>query len=103
MADLVTVRASAPAEAETVLGAAGLTPDRWSAGPGTWFGGHTHPRHKVLFCVEGAITFVVEGRRWPMGPGDRLDLPAGVRHEAQAGPAGVTCVEAYLPDGDPPA
>lgn len=95
MADLVTADAAAPAEADTVLRGLGLSPVRWSAGPGTWFGGHAHPDHKVLFCVEGTIVFVVGGRRWPMNPGDRLDLPAGTWHEAEAGPAGVTCVEAY--------
>jgi len=31
--------------------------------------------------------------------GDRLDLPAGTRHEAFAGPDGVTCLEAHLPAG----
>jgi hypothetical protein len=52
-------------------------------------------RHKVLFCVDGAIDFLFSGRRWPMRPGDRPDLPAGTSHEALAGPAGVTCVEAF--------
>jgi hypothetical protein len=28
-------------------------------------------------------------------PGDRLELPAGVRHGALVGPAGVTCLEAH--------
>jgi hypothetical protein len=29
-------------------------------------------------------------------PGDRLDLPAGVRHSAIVGPQGVTCLEAHV-------
>ncbi|MBX6388002.1 MAG: cupin domain-containing protein [Frankia sp.] len=95
---LVTPGAAAPQHAERVLRELGLTPSRWSAGPGTWFGAHTHPQHKVLFCVEGAIDFLVDGQRLPMRPGDRLDLPARTLHEAEAGPAGVTCVEAYRPE-----
>ena len=31
--------------------------------------------------------------------GDRLDLPAGTRHDALVGPTGVTCLEAHLPAG----
>jgi hypothetical protein len=35
----------------------------------------------------------------PLRDGDRLDLPAGVDHDAVVGPAGVTCLEAHLPAG----
>ncbi len=84
-----------PAEAEAVLRGQGLDPQRWSAGPDAWFAAHAHPEHKILVCEAGAITFFVGDERWPMAPGDRLDLPAGTRHEASAGPAGVTCVEAF--------
>jgi hypothetical protein len=34
--------------------------------------------------------------------GDRLDLPAGTRHDALVGPTGVTCLEAHLPAGSLP-
>lgn len=95
MTDLVTAGAVDPGDAEAALRSAGLAPSRWSAGPGQWFGGHAHPERKILFCVEGEIAFLVGGRREPMRPGDRLDLPAGTWHEAEAGPAGVTCVEAF--------
>jgi hypothetical protein len=83
------------ADADTALRGIGLRPSRWSVGPRTYFAAHTHAAHKVLFCVAGSIDFLVSGRRWPMGPGDRLDLPAGTSHEAEAGPGGVTCVEAF--------
>lgn len=99
MAGFVTAGAVAPADGEAALRELGLHPQRWSAGPGTWFGTHTHPHHKVLFCVDGEITFFVGGEQWPMRPGDRLDLPANTPHEAKAGPAGVTCVEAYRTSG----
>jgi hypothetical protein len=34
-----------------------------------------------------------------LNPGERLDLPANVPHEANVGPKGVTCLEARLPAG----
>ena len=91
----VTESAIAPEQAEPVLLAAGLRPERWSAAPGTPFANHVHAHDKVLFCVAGTITFAVGGEHWRMAPGDRLDLPAGTEHTALAGPDGVTCVEAY--------
>jgi quercetin dioxygenase-like cupin family protein len=93
----VTSGAVAPTDAEAVLRGLGLRPSRWSAGPGTHFGTHRHPHHKVLFCVDGDIAFLIDGEWRRMCPGDRLDLPAGTRHEAEAGVDGVTCVEAFRP------
>lgn len=95
MAAVVSPGAAAPEAAEDVLRGLGLHPSRWSAGPGEPFPDHVHPRHKVLFCVAGRITFQTSGGTLPMAPGDRLDLPAGTPHSAVAGPAGVTCVEAF--------
>jgi quercetin dioxygenase-like cupin family protein len=94
----VTSGAIAPADAEAVLSGLGLRPSRWSAGPGTRFGTHRHPHHKVLFCVDGEIAFLVGGTWQRMRPGDRLDLPAGTSHQAEAGAGGVTCVEAFRPE-----
>lgn len=94
---IVTQGAAAPAEAEAILAAEGLQPERWSASPGTPFANHSHPHAKVLFCVAGTITFAVGDEHWRMTPGDRLDLPGGTEHTALAGPDGVTCVEAYRP------
>ena len=37
-----------------------------------------------------------------LGVGDRLDLPAGTRHDALVGPTGVTCLEAHMPAGSLP-
>ncbi len=97
MAASVTVSAVEPGAADAVLRALGLRPSRWSADPGTPFASHTHPHHKVLFCEDGEITFMVGSESWVMHPGDRLDLPAGTVHTALAGPSGVTCVEAFQP------
>jgi quercetin dioxygenase-like cupin family protein len=81
--------------ADRVFAAEGLVPSEWSAGPGYRFGEHHHDHTKVLVCVAGAITFHLATGDIRLGPGDRLDLPAGTIHSATAGPAGVTCREGF--------
>ena len=73
------------------LRAAGLQPSPWSAGPGTGFGRHRHPRPKRLFVVDGSITF--DGVALNAGQGIRI--PAGLEHTALVGEEGVSCVEAF--------
>ena len=80
--------------AEKAFESEGLTPETWSNGAGHTYGEHTHPYHKVLYCVAGTITFHTESGDIEMRPGDRLDLPAGTAHSATVGPEGVTCMEA---------
>lgn len=76
--------------------AEGLHPYTWSNGPGDRYSAHTHPYHKVLYVVEGSIRFDLDsGESLELTAGDRLDLPAGVEHSAEVGPAGVVCMEAH--------
>jgi Cupin domain len=72
-------------------------PGRWGNGPGDRYGRHDHPYHKVLFCLEGSITFHLADRDVELGPGDRLDLPAGTPHAATVGPSGCRCIEGARP------
>ena len=75
----------------------------WSNGPGDRYAPHSHTYEKVLYCVDGSITFVLEaegrrldlaaGRRLDLAAGDRMVLPAGTVHSAVVGPAGCTCIE----------
>jgi hypothetical protein len=53
----------------------------------------------VIAVVEGSIRFGLpdEDRGMDLEEGDRLELPAGTRHDALVGPRGVTCLEAHLP------
>ncbi|OLB44853.1 MAG: cupin domain-containing protein [Chloroflexi bacterium] len=80
----------------------GLKPYSWSNGPGESYAVHSHSYEKVLYCVRGSIRFVLpdqvdttgNGGVIDLAPGDCMVLPAGVRHSAQVGSHGVTCLEA---------
>jgi quercetin dioxygenase-like cupin family protein len=67
----------------------------WSNGPGDRYAPHSHPYEKVLYCVDGSITFTLEadGRRIELAAGDRMILPVATVHSAVVGPAGCTCIE----------
>ena len=93
------IEAAPPSEAaiRQRLAAAGLQPYSWSNGPGDVYAAHAHPFHKVLYVVSGTISFGFPaiGRKQMLPPGDRLELPPGVQHEALVGPQGVICLEAH--------
>jgi quercetin dioxygenase-like cupin family protein len=67
----------------------------WSNGPGDRYAPHSHNYEKVLYCVDGSITFVLEaeGRQLDLKAGDRMVLPSGTVHSAVVGPAGCACIE----------
>ena len=63
---------------------------RWSDPPDAHYAAHSHDHDESLWCVEGEITFGVDGRALRLGPGDRLMLPAGTVHTADVGSRGAT-------------
>jgi quercetin dioxygenase-like cupin family protein len=77
--------------------AEGLAAYRWSNGPHDRYQAHRHSYHKVIYVVSGAITFGLpeSGETAALTAGDRLDLPAGVLHDAFVGPDGVVCLEGH--------
>lgn len=92
-------RSHEPTEAELrqALLDEGLQPYRWSNNPGDYYDSHQHAYHKVIYVVSGSITFgfPIEAEPTTLRTGDRLELPAGVRHNAAVGPEGVVCLEAH--------
>ncbi len=50
---------TAPDEAAVrkILDAEGLQPYRWSNGPGDVYAAHSHTYHKVIYVINGSITF----------------------------------------------
>jgi hypothetical protein len=79
----------------------GLDAAPWSNGPGDRYGVHEHGYDKVVVCAVGSISFGLPdvGATIQLAEGDRLELPAGTRHDAAVGPGGVTCHEAHLDAG----
>lgn len=74
----------------------GLSPSGWSNGPGDRYAEHSHSYHKVLYCINGSITFVVDSDEIEVRRGDRLDIPPQTPHAAIVGPDGVACMEAAV-------
>jgi quercetin dioxygenase-like cupin family protein len=56
-----------------------------------------HSYEKVIYVVHGSITFGLPElkQQITLTAGDRLDLPAGILHDAVVGPQGVVCLEAH--------
>ena len=75
----------------------GLNPYLWSNGPFDVYAAHSHSYNKVIYVVQGSITFGLPelGKQLTLKAGDRLDLPAGTVHDAQVGPQGAVCLEAH--------
>src|SRR5262245_20806263 len=88
-------------DAEARLRAEGLDPGSWSNGPGDRYAAHEHGYDKVIVVAQGSIRFGLPdlARSVDLVEGDRLELPAGTRHDAVVGASGVTCLEAHLPRG----
>ncbi|GIW41352.1 MAG: hypothetical protein KatS3mg076_1929 [Candidatus Binatia bacterium] len=63
---------------------------RWRDEGGTYYAPHSHDHDESLWIVEGEMTFGANGREFHLRPGDRLMLPKGTIHTAQAGKDGVT-------------
>ena len=83
------------------LRAEGLESSSWSNGPGDRYLAHEHGYDKVVVVASGSIRFGLpdDGRSIDLEVGDRLELPAGTRHDAVVGEIGVTCLEAHVPAG----
>ena len=74
-----------------------LKPYAWGNNPGDVYQAHTHGYDKVIYVIQGSITFGLpeEDQRVTLRAGDRLELPAGTQHNAIVGENGVRCLEAH--------
>jgi quercetin dioxygenase-like cupin family protein len=59
-------------------------------GPDTIYKIHTHPVTVAHIILSGHIRLVMDGEVHLLHPGDRLDVPAHVPHEAEIGGEGCT-------------
>ncbi len=76
----------------------GLRPYMWVNMPNHRYGVRSHGYDKVLYVIEGTleITLPDANQRMTLRAGDRLDVPAGVRHGTIVGVGGAKCVEAAV-------
>lgn len=85
--------ASGDATEETLrqrLEADGFSSFTWSDAPRAHYEEHAHDHDESIWLVAGEIRFGASGRELVLAPGDRLMLPAGTLHTADAGPHGAT-------------
>lgn len=62
----------------------------WSDPAHRTYAPHSHDHDESLWCLRGSITFRIAGADYRLGPGDRLMLPRGTIHTAEAGDDGAT-------------
>ncbi len=81
----------------SILAEENLKPYAWGNNPGDVYQAHTHEYDKVIYVIQGSITFGLpeEGKQVALKAGDRLELPAGTQHNATVGENGVRCLEAH--------
>jgi quercetin dioxygenase-like cupin family protein len=87
-----------PAEAppdEALLAEESLEVFPWSNAPGELYAPHVHGYDKVLYVVQGSISFGLTDGQVILEAGDRLELPAGIEHAAVVGPDGVHGLEGH--------
>ncbi len=74
----------------------GLRPYVWDNTPNYRYAVRSHGYRKVMYVIEGVleVTLPDSNQRVKLRAGDRVEIPAGVRHGAIIGSSGAKCVEA---------
>ena len=65
--------------------------------PGAVVPEHHHENEQLGFILQGSMTFTVGGEKRELRAGDTYEIPSNVPHDAVAGPAGCTAVDAFAP------
>ena len=55
----------------------------WRVEPGATLPVHEHENEQIGFVISGTLTALVEGREYPLRPGDSYAFPSGERHGAE--------------------
>ena len=73
------------------LTAGGYQAVKWTSEPGQAYMPHAHIYPELLWVLTGSITVILtaERRLLELGPGDRLEMPAGMLHALLIGPDGA--------------
>lgn len=58
---------------------------------------HRHEHEQLGLCIEGSITFTIDGERRQLGPGGTWRITSNLPHGAVAGPDGAVVVDIFSP------
>jgi quercetin dioxygenase-like cupin family protein len=58
---------------------------------------HRHEHEQLGLCIQGSITFTIDGERRALGPGGTWRIPSNLPHDAVAGPDGAVVVDIFAP------
>jgi quercetin dioxygenase-like cupin family protein len=88
-----------PVEAELrrLMEKEGLEPFRWENEPLAVYQAESFDYDRILYILQGTIIFgfPIESEPTVLHRGDRLNIPAGVSHNAAVGADGIVCLEAH--------
>jgi quercetin dioxygenase-like cupin family protein len=76
----------------------GLTPYEWRGTPNTRQAVRSHNYHRIIYVKAGTLEVVLPDlNQLPrLRVGDRIIIPAGVRHGLISGSTGTECLEAAI-------
>ena len=58
---------------------------------------HHHEHEQLGMCIEGSMTFTIDGERRELGPGGTWRIPSNLPHGAVAGSHGAVVVDIFSP------
>jgi quercetin dioxygenase-like cupin family protein len=65
--------------------------------PGAIVPEHRHEHEQLGLCIEGSITFTIDGVRRELRPGGTWRIHSNLPHDAVAGPDGAVVVDIFSP------
>ncbi|MDP6916898.1 MAG: cupin domain-containing protein [SAR86 cluster bacterium] len=66
-----------------MIEAKGYSVSRYTYGPGTYFGDHSHSVAKIDAVLSGTFRMGMYGQFVDLGAGDWIEVPAGATHSAE--------------------
>jgi quercetin dioxygenase-like cupin family protein len=66
-------------------------------GPNAIVPEHHHGQEQLGLCIQGSITFTIDGERRALGPGGTWRIPSNAVHDGVAGPDGAIVVDIFSP------
>ena len=76
----------------------GLAPYIWRNGPNDHLSTQSRSYTRIIYVIQGSVTFHFPetGEDVTLNPGDRLEIPARMRHASTTGPEGAYGLEAAI-------